>query len=153
MADYNLLTGDLPEESDRTGFRWRGARVAEQLGAALIGASLYELEPGQRICPYHFHHGVEEWLLVVAGRPTLRTPEGEQELRAGDVVCFPSGPEGAHVLRNGADDPARVLLLSHGGPSSISAYPDSDKLGTRPGSGEDRLNFRRADAVDYWDGE
>jgi uncharacterized cupin superfamily protein len=68
-------------------------------------------------------------------------------------VCFPSGPAGAHALRNNADGAARLLLLSHGGPPSISAYPDSGKLGTRPGSAPDLLNFRRSDAVDYWDGE
>jgi hypothetical protein len=38
--------------------------------------------------------------------------------------------------------------------TSISVYPDSDKLGVRPpDGGEDRLDFRRGDAVDYWDRE
>jgi hypothetical protein len=40
------------------------------------------------------------------------------------------------------------------GAPSVSVYPDSDKLGVRPpGGGPDRLDFRRRDAVDYWDGE
>ena len=153
MADFNLFNADLPHESERPGFVWHRAAVGEEIGATLIGASLYELPTGEQGFPYHSHHGIEEWLFVVSGKPTLRTPEGEQELRAGDVVCFPSGPAGAHALRNGAGEPARLLLMSHGGPPSLSVYPDSDKLGTRPGSDPDRLNFRRADAVDYWDGE
>ena len=41
---------------------------------------MYELEPGDRLWPYHTHHGNEEWMIVLRGRPTLRTPEGEQEL-------------------------------------------------------------------------
>ncbi len=146
---FNLLRGELEHESERDGNRWRATRVADHVGAEKIGGSLYELGEGERTFPYHYHHGVEEWLLVVHGTPTLRTPSGERELRSGDVVCFPSGPEGAHALRG----PGRVLILSTGGPPSVSVYPDSDKLGTRPAADEDRLNFRRGDAVDYWEGE
>jgi hypothetical protein len=47
------------------------------------------------------------------------------------------------------------LILSANREPSISVYPDSDKLGTRPGAGGDTddRTFRRVDAVDYWDGE
>jgi len=147
----NLYDDELDFAQDREGFRLRGTRVGDRIGAALLGASLYELEPGQSSFPYHFHHGVEEWLLVVAGRPTLREPEGERELRPGDCVCFPEGPDGAHRLENRGDEPVRVLLLSAGDPSSVSVYPDSGKVGPRAGAF--RPNFRAADAVDYWDGE
>jgi uncharacterized cupin superfamily protein len=146
---FNLLRGELEHASDRDGFGYRGTRVGDRLGGSQIGGSVYELPAGERLFPYHFHHGVEEWLLVLDGTPTLRTPAGERELRAGDVVCFPAGPEGAHAVRG----PGRVLILSANREPSISVYPDSDKVGTRPGSNDDRLNFRRGDAVDYWDGE
>jgi uncharacterized cupin superfamily protein len=147
----NLLSAALDHESDRPGYRCRSARVGERLGATRIGGSLYELDDGERTFPYHYHHGVEEWLLVVDGGPTLRTPAGERRLGVGDVVCFPTGPDGAHGVRG----PGRVLLLSANRNPSIAVYPDSDKVGTRPGSGapENRLNFRRVDAVDYWEGE
>jgi uncharacterized cupin superfamily protein len=146
---FNLFTGDLGLAQEREGFRWRGARVGERIGARRIGGSVYELGGGERTFPYHFHHGVEEWLLVVDGTPTLRTPDGERELRRGDLVCFPVGPAGAHRVAG----PGRVLILSANREPSISVYPDSDKLGSRPGGDEDRLNFRRGDAVDYWEGE
>ena len=114
---------------------------------------MYELEEGERVCPYHYHHGVEEWLFVVAGTPTLRTPDGEQPLRAGAVVCFPGSPEGAHTVHG----PGRVLMLSDEVWPAVVVYPDSDKVGARPGPWgtytDDRRNFRRSDAVDYWDGE
>ncbi|MBA2462275.1 MAG: cupin domain-containing protein [Actinobacteria bacterium] len=147
----NLRTAHLEHESDRRGYRSRSIRVGDQIGATRIGGSLYELEDGEQSFPYHFHHGVEEWLLVVEGKPTVRTPTGERQLRPGDVVCFPSGPDGAHVVRG----PGRILLLSANREPSISVYPDSDKLGTRPGTTapDDWLNFRRSDAVDYWEGE
>jgi uncharacterized cupin superfamily protein len=151
MKRFNLLHGELDRVRERDGYRMRGAGVGRAIGAARIGASIYELPDGERTFPYHFHHGVEEWLLVLDGTPAVRTPDGERELRPGDVLCFPSGPAGAHAVRG----PGRVLILSADRAPSVVVYPDSDKLGTRPAGFDDpdRLNFRRADAVDYWDGE
>jgi uncharacterized cupin superfamily protein len=153
---FNLLFAELePEEEQflRPGFSTRSTRVGEVLGAALIGGTVYDLAEGERICPYHYHHGQEEWLYVVSGNPTLRSPSGERALRAGDVACFPRGPDGAHGLTG----PGRVLLLSAQHWPEVVVYPDSDKLGARPGPYPqhlpDRGNFRRSDAVDYWDGE
>ena len=149
MAHPNLQTDELEEASDRDGYRWRATRVGKRLQSSLIGGTLYELDGDELLFPYHFHHGIEEWLYVVAGTPTVRTPGGERALRSGDVICFPAGPAGAHAVRG----PGRVLLLSANREPSISVYPDSGKLGTRPAVEEDRLNFRRADAVGYWEGE
>jgi uncharacterized cupin superfamily protein len=148
---FNVLSGEIAREHGREGFGWRSVRVGDEIGSSRIGGTLYDLPAGEQTWPYHFHHGVEEWLLVVDGTPTLRTPSGERELRRGDVVCFPTGPEGAHAVRG----PGRVLILSANREPSVAVYPDSDKLGTRPGleHAGDRLDFRRGDAVDYWDGE
>jgi uncharacterized cupin superfamily protein len=150
LPRFNVQTGVLERESTRDGYRLRATRVGDKLGAKLIGGTVYELDDGQQMCPYHYHHGVEEWAYVIAGAPSVRTPQGERTLKAGDVVCFPQGPAGAHSLTG----PGRILMLSANREPSISVYPDSDKLGTRPEeSPEDALNFRRQDAVDYWEGE
>ena len=76
------------------------------------GRAFIELPPGEKTWPYHYTYGVEEWLLVVSGTPTLRAPEGERELARGDVVVFREGPEGAHQLINRSAEPTRVLILS-----------------------------------------
>jgi uncharacterized cupin superfamily protein len=154
MYRFNVLTGELPVHQDRPGYIWDGRRgVAGEHGLRCLGASLYELPEGQWTFPYHYHHGVEEWLYVVAGAPVLRDPSGERVLAPGDLVGFPSGPDGAHAIRG----PGRVVIFSgavSAEAASVSVYPDSDKLGVRPsGGGPDRLDFRRADAVDYWEGE
>ena len=86
---------------------------------------------------------------MLDGTPTLREPSGERLLGRGDLVCFPSGPEGAHVVRG----PGRILIFSTGTRPSVSVYPDSDKVGVRAAGEEEPLNFRRGDAVDYWEGE
>ncbi|MGH2894740.1 MAG: cupin domain-containing protein [Solirubrobacteraceae bacterium] len=154
MRRFNVLTGELPARQDRSGYGWQGRQaVAREFGLRWLGASVYELPAGQWTFPYHYHHGVEEWLFVVAGAPTLREPAGERVLGAGDLVCFPNGPDGAHTVRG----PGRVVMFSGvaaAGVASVSVYPDSGKLGVRPpGGGPDRLDFRREDAVDYWEGE
>jgi len=142
------LNGPTESEHGRAGYAWSANRI----GGELMGGTVYDLPAGERTFPYHYHRGIEEWLLVVAGNPTLRTPEGEQQLREGDVVCFRQGPEGAHQVTG----PGRVLIVSNLATPSVGVYPDSDKVGTRPSldrSDPDRLDFRRSDAVDYWEGE
>jgi uncharacterized cupin superfamily protein len=143
----NLRDAELPSQLDKPGFRHRATSVREALGGELIGCGLYELPPGEQLWPYHWHTSREEWLIVVAGTPTLRTPEGERVLRPGDVAGFPAGEAGAHTLYNRTEVPARVAFFSTLGPMA-SVYPDSDKV-----SGAGGLIFRRADAADYWEGE
>jgi uncharacterized cupin superfamily protein len=151
---FNVVNGELPVQTDRPGYSWRGrSRVARELGLRSLGASVYELPEGESTFPFHYHYGVEEWVYVISGAPTLRDGAGERMLSPGDLVAFASGPEGAHSVRG----PGRVLMFS-GVPAaaevSVSVYPDSGKVGVRPrGGGDDRLDFRRGDAVDYWDGE
>jgi len=135
-----------PAEGTPPGFAFAEVSASERAGDELIGASLYEFEPGNQLWPYHFHNGNEEWALVVSGTPTLRTPQGERELRAGDVVGFPQGEEGAHTFYNRGDGPARVLFFSTLR-RGATVYPDSGKVAAAGHV------FRLADAVDYWDGE
>jgi uncharacterized cupin superfamily protein len=138
-----------PDDSDPPGYQGRMARIGPMIGAERLGASLYELPPGQSICPYHYEYPHEEWLLVLDGNPTVRTPAGEERLDPGDVVCFREGPEGAHKVTNNGDGTVRALFLSTVGDPTIAVYPDSDKVGVWPPG---KL-FRTPDAVDYWAGE
>ena len=127
-----------------------------ELGSELIGCSVWELPPGQAAYPYHFHYADEELIIVLAGRPTLRTPDGSREVEEGEVLHFPLGPEGAHQLVNGTDEPARFLAVSSSGRPDVVVYPDSGKVGVGerlPRGGGLREFFKRDDAVDYWEGE
>ena len=154
MKIVNLYTDEWDDDSgwakpEQYEKRWRGLR--EKLGGEKISGSLYELPSGAKTFPYHWHHGTEELLIVVGGRPTLRTPDGEQQLEPGDVVSFPTGLEGAHQLWNATDEPARIAMLSTVVDYEIVHYPDSDKVGMR---GEDfRLVVRPESGLDYWEGE
>ena len=140
------------DETDPEGYRAGMARFGPLLGATKMGASLYELPPGQSICPYHYEYPDEEWLVVVAGRVVVRHPGGEDELSVGDIVCFPGGPDGAHKVTCVGDETARVVINSTKESPAIAVYPDSGKVGIWPGDDRDRLMMRRA-TLEYYDGE
>ena len=146
----NANTVEVESDSHHPpGYRRRRARLGPVLGAEMLGATVYELDAGESVCPYHYEYGNEEWLLVLAGHPTLRTPDGEEQLRPGDAVCFREGPEGAHKITNRGDGPTRILMLSTMVEPAVALYPDSGKIGAWPPG----QLFRQADAVDYFDGE
>jgi uncharacterized cupin superfamily protein len=128
-------------------------RVGKTLGATQLGTTVYELPPGQAICPYHYEYAEEEWLLVLQGRPTLRHPDGSDVLEPWDLVCFPTGPDGAHSVRNETDETARVLLYSTVKVPAATVYPDSDKIGIWTGNKADDLMVLRSSGVGYFVGE
>jgi uncharacterized cupin superfamily protein len=100
------------DDSDPDGYRAGMARFGPAIGASQMGASLYELPPGQSICPYHYEYPEEEWLVVLEGRVSVRHPGGDDVLAKGDIVCFPPGPDGAHKVTCVGDETARVLMSS-----------------------------------------
>jgi uncharacterized cupin superfamily protein len=141
------------DDDDPVGFEVPYVRIGPLVGGSALGMSVYELDEGQSICPYHYEYPEEEWLLVLEGTPTLRRPEGEDVLAPGDLVCFRTGPEGAHKISNHATEAALVAMLSTKATTAIAVYPDSDKILASSGDGEVRLIFPRSAAVDYWSGE
>ncbi len=134
------------------GHRFSGHPLGADLGASLTGCGVYELEPGQATWPYHFELNEEEWLIVVSGEVTLRTPDGERVLRAGDVACFPAGAAGAHAVRNAGSSPARFAMPSSKAPyGDACVYPDSGKVKVAgPGFLHRGL---LGEQVEYWEGE
>ena len=131
------------------GFRRDSTRVGTMLGAARTGLSVYELPPGQAVGPYHYEDPEEEWLVVVSGTPTLRHPRGEDELEPWDIVFFPSGPAGAHLVRNDSESPVRVAMFSSITAVGAVVYPDSDMIQVFTTEGDDDIVVERSSAVDY----
>jgi uncharacterized cupin superfamily protein len=155
----NVFDPEFDEPLERPGFVYRRARVGRQAGATKLGASLYEIPPGNASFPYHWHGANEELAIVVSGRPSVRTPEGWRELAEGEVLSFPTGEAGAHQFANRGDEPARILLVSTMIAPEVNGYPDSGKVlatvrppGSR-GDGSLAASFRLTDEVDYWEDE
>lgn len=152
----NIYEPDFDEPRDHDGFRARRARIGHQLSSERIGISLWEIPPGEKAYPYHFHLAEEEALIVLKGSPSLRTPAGSRRLSAGEVVRFPTGEEGAHQLWNEGAEDVRLLAVSTHGTPDVVIYPDSNKLSAAerlPESDGRKHFFRIEDEVDYWEGE
>lgn len=137
------------------GYDVKAKRLA---GGDALGASLYEVRPGATQAPYHFHHGSEELLVVLRGRPTLRTAEGERQLAEGEAVHFPKGPSGAHQVSNRTDDPVRYAILGALKSPEVVEYPDSAKViamaRTESQNGKPLWTMHRlGDGVDYFTDE
>jgi uncharacterized cupin superfamily protein len=148
LRELELASYDEGPEAHRFSMR----HVARELEATLTGLTVYEVEPGRSTWPYHFELNEEEWLLVIEGELTLRTPDGERVLRVGEVACFPAGAAGAHAVRNDGAGTVRFAM-----PSSVATlgdatvYPDSGKFKLHgPGFSH---RGRLGDPLEYWEGE
>ena len=113
---------------------------------------VYEIPPGKAAYPYHYHCKTEETFYIISGIGTLRTPEGEKQVSAGELIFFPAGEAGAHKLTNASDTENLVYLdfdVTH--ELDVAVYPDSDKIGIW-GMGINQIFPKSADA-DYYYGE
>ena len=127
--------------------------MGRQAGGDELVVKLFDVPPGQSLCPYHYEY-VEEWLLVVEGEVVVRVPDGETPVQKGGLMCFPPGPDGAHKVSNTGQRTARVLMFSSDPDLAVAVYPDSDKIGVWPPNRADALMVRRSDGkVEYYEGE
>ena len=147
--------GELKLEHFAKGDRFESAsvRIGPLLGAKDLGYSYDVVPPGKRSCPFHSHRGEEEMFFIVRGRGTLRYGSETRKIRAGDVICCPTGgPETAHQIVNDSDAELAYLSVSTMRAAEICEYPDSGKVGAF-GNGM-RPHMTRVDAgIDYWVGE
>ncbi|WP_435196611.1 cupin domain-containing protein [Natronomonas sp. EA1] len=153
-----ISEGNLEWSDSEMGLRRK--QLGEAAGSEQLGCSLYELPPGERSWPYHYHTANEEAIYVLAGEGLLRLAGAEHALRAGDYVALPADESGAHRVVNDSDGVLRYLAVSTMNEPDVTVYPDSDKLGVFVGSppgGRDPRSlhgyYRREDAVDYWEDE
>ena len=147
------MTNAYSEDWDVDRGTARLLHLGERIGGERIGATVFDADPGVEGV-YHLHHGNEEWVVVLSGRPTLRTPAGERELRPGDVAAFPPGPDGLHAVSNRSGEPARWIVLSTMLQPDVTERPDEKLIGVFAGgvptAGKDaplELFFRPDDAV------
>jgi uncharacterized cupin superfamily protein len=153
----NLYDNEWDVERAPTGTTERLAHVGRRLGGELIGATMFEVDPGWASL-YHIHHGNEEWVLVVDGTVTVRTGDGEHELRPGDLAAFRRGPDGAHSIANRSDGAARFVVFSSMVDPDVVEIPEQGIVGAFAGgvptAGRDtdlELFVRREAALGYFD--
>ena len=124
VSDDNVWSDEWPADEDWSGGGSRSRRLPR---GQELGASVYELGPSNWV-PFHFHHASEELLIVLRGRPTLRTNDRSRQLDEGDVVHFATGPDGAHGLSNETDRSVRYVIASTLKSPEVAEYPDIKKI-------------------------
>jgi uncharacterized cupin superfamily protein len=133
-------------------FECNGARIGPLLGARDLGYSYDVVPPGKSACPFHSHRAEEELFFIVKGDGVLRYGNETRKIRAGDVICCPTGgPETAHQIVNDSDADLAYLSVSTMMPAEICEYPDSKKIGAFGGGL--RHTTRAVDRLDYWTDE
>lgn len=149
------------EHAHGENFGYRRKSLSTATAGEKLGCSLYEVEPGKRAWPYHYHGANEEAIYILEGAGTLRIGDEEVPLSRGDYATFPSGSEGGHQLVNTSDATLRYLCFSTMMEPDAMVYPDSGKvgifLGAAPGGPKEKRTlsgfFREEDGVDYYEGE
>lgn len=156
VNETDLEWTEYDPDGDDAAFRRK--ELANAVGAAELGCSLYELPPGMRSWPYHYHAANEEALYVLAGEGQLQSEVGLEPLTAGDYVTLPADSSGGHRVVNDGDEPLRYLAISTMNEPDVTVYPDSNKFGVYVGSppgGRDERSlegyYRIDDDTDYWD--
>jgi len=137
-------------------FEWNTARVGPKLGAKDLGYSYDVIPPGKAACPFHSHHAEEEMFFIVKGTGTLRYGAETRKVRAGDIICCPTGgPDTAHQLVNDSKEDLAYLSISTMAPAEVCEYPDSKKIGAFGGKTPSRLKHMTPmdGGIDYWKDE
>ena len=151
----SIATPEFDEVREHPGFNCRRARLGRQAGSEKLSMSLWDLPAGEAAYPYHFHLAEEEIVVLLEGRPSLRTPAGWREMEEGEVVSFLVGEDGAHQIVNRTEETVRFLAFSNQQPD-IVVRPDSRSLSVferRPEGGGLSQHFSMDDGAGYFDFE
>ena len=133
-------------------YECNAVRIGPLVGARDLGYSYDVVPPGKRSCPFHSHRGEEEMFFIVKGRGLLRYGAETRPIRAGDVICCPTGgPDTAHQILNDSDAELAYLSVSTMREAEVCEYPDSNKIGAFA-TGVRHMT-RAGDGVDYWTDE
>ena len=126
-------------------------RALLRRGQAGCVAAQYEIPPGKAAFPYHYHVKNEEMYYILSGAGTLKTPQGERAVKAGDFLFFPANESGAHKLTNTGSEPLTYLDFDTAHDIDVTLYPDSDKIAVW--GKEINQVYKIEDQVAYYEGE
>ncbi len=143
---------DVEHVADYGDYEFIRRRLIPMSEARQCTVAVYEIPPGKAGYPYHYHMKNEEIFYILSGTGTLRTPEGERTVGAGEIIHFPANENGAHKLTNSSATEMLVYIdFDTHNDLEVAFYPDSDKVGIY-GMGIAQM-YRTRDEVDYFEGE
>ena len=122
FAKEGFVTGQTREKYKST-----YKDISENFGAKNLGFHTKIMEPKTFSCPYHWHTGEEELVIVLEGEATVRNNGEFRIIKAGDLIYYGTGPESVHHMYNHTDQPFKYFVLSNMIIEEKCFYPDSKK--------------------------
>lgn len=147
-------TGDIPasHKCEHEGYEYYRKKFLTFGESSHTTVSIYEVPPMKAAYPYHYHHRNEEAFYVISGQGLVKCADGEREVKAGDLLFFPTGEHGAHKLINTSETENLVYIdFDSVDDIDVAVYPDSQKIGIW-GKGINKL-YGMYDNIDYYKGE
>lgn len=104
--------------------------VSEALKLTMLGASYFEVQPGEAAFPFHVHYCEDEILFIVAGSGAYRFGADTYAVKAGDMLSAPAGgAEYAHQLRNDSNEVLKYFCVSNLPDINVGEQPDIGQIG------------------------
>lgn len=140
-----------PNPNKIDGFRLLTDRTRETMGITpqWLNFDVRQLNPRECNAAYHFHRYAEELFIIQQGAAKLRTPQGVEIVKSGDIIFFEAGETGAHQLYNHTEELCIFLDIRTYIGHDICEYPDSNKIIIVP-NGE---TFKYDEQHSYFEGE
>ena len=129
----NLIVKNVNEiegqKINRDGNEFTVKTIIPNEEASKCRANFVELEPGNYAYGYHYHEANEEVFYIISGTGAVRTTNGELSVKAGDVIGFPTGEKGSHVISNNSET-EKLVYIDFGTTVSpeVVHLPDFNKI-------------------------
>ena len=151
-----LLAADVPVRTRASAYpepfasRMAGRRkqvLGDRFGLTHFGVNRTTLAPGAVSAVRHWHSVQDEFVYVLAGRPTLITDAGETPLAPGMCVGFKGGDPDGHQLVNRTGEDVVFLEVGDRLAGDAGFYPDDDLCARQDADGTWR--FEHKDGTPY----
>lgn len=98
--------------------------LGRSAGSQRLYANVDIVPAGAYSTKYHSHTQQEEFFYILSGEGTLRTNEGENQVKTGDFFAKPAGEGIAHTFYNSGTEPLRILDVGTQDAEDTCYYPD-----------------------------
>jgi uncharacterized cupin superfamily protein len=123
------ITSLEAQKVTRPGTEFFVKTIVPQDEVAKLRANVVEVAPGNYAYGYHYHEANEEMFYIISGTGTVRTLDGKVTVKAGEIIGFPAGQKGTHVIMNESND-EKLVYLDFGSTikPEIVHLPDTNKV-------------------------
>jgi len=123
VVDFGSL--ELKRRDMAPGIGSDSTNVTRAAGLTHLGASYFEVKPGEAAFPFHVHYQEDEIIFILSGTGTYRYGDRSYEVGPGDFICAPAGrTEQAHQLTNTGADTLKYFCVSNLPENNVVELPE-----------------------------